>query len=82
MEKITGNWAMVENIQNYSIGNTSVILIFTKQYCISVMDNYEDGIKINEYLVDKNNNIKLVQDTLSGLFLMIFNISKYKSVFL
>ena len=62
LEKIIGSWAMVENIQNDRIGNTSVILIFTKQYCISVMDNYEDSIKINKYLVDNNSNIRLIKN--------------------
>ncbi len=41
---------------------------------------FESLLSTNQ--IDNEELKKLVQDTLSGLFLMIFNISKYKSVFL
>ncbi len=67
-------------------------VVFAQRDIFTFYDSFSKPKGIDkDYIAEKEEEIKkfshnslkiLVQDTLSGLFLMIFNISKYKSVFL
>ncbi len=69
--------------KSFSLGTESFINNGGDEQLEFVTSFLSQKLNLSIKNISSKGNINLkVQDTLSGLFLMIFNISKYKSVFL